>query len=193
MAKSKRLFISASLVLISAAMALSAAAQNKQPNHAQKRRRCSQEGRQLQVILQRDPAARWLDQRVRRVALEFGEYPPAVALTLLTTVGCGVNANGGHGRAVIGVLTNVVSDDAAIGGWPTVIGISTITRWRVRQTSCQTSNMWIRRSNRSQHRRQSVNMQHRRPVRRRLLLLRARGPSAAQWEAPSSAAFSAAF
>jgi hypothetical protein len=156
-AKSKRLFISASLVLISAAMALSAAAQ--EPNHAQKRRRCSlkRAGSCRSSSNGTQPPDGWISAS-DGVALEFGEYPPAGAL-------CGVNANGGHGRAGIGVLTNVVSDDAAIGGWPTVIGISTITRSRVRQTSCQTSNMRIRRSNRSQHRRQAVNMQPRLRVR----------------------------
>ena len=120
---------------------------------------------------------------------------------MFTTEATGVIANAGLGLAGIGAPTSVVSDDAAIGGWPMVIGISTISRWRGRQTSFQISNMQIRRSNKSRRRRPAANMHLRllaaanMRLRVRPLLLRrqAKGLSAAQWEALSSAAFSAAF
>ena len=82
-----------------------------------------------------------------------GEYRPTEDLTLFTTEATGVIANAGLGLAGIGAPTNVVSDDAAIGGWPMAIGISTIIRWMGRRTSFQTSNMQIRRSNKSRRRR----------------------------------------
>ena len=77
---------------------------------------------------------------------------------MFMTEATGVIANAGLGVAGIGAPTNVVSGDAAIGGWPMAIGISTITRWRGRRTSSQTSNMQIRRSNKSRRRRPAANM-----------------------------------
>jgi hypothetical protein len=62
---------------------------------------------------------------------------------LLTTEATGAIANAGLGQAGIGVHTNVVSDDAVIGGWPTATGTSTIVRWMDRQRSFQISNMPI--------------------------------------------------
>jgi hypothetical protein len=107
------------------------------------------------------------------------------------TEATGVIANAGLGVAGIGAPTNVVSGDAAIGGWPMAIGISTIIRWMGRRTSFQTSNMQIRRSNKSRRRRPAANMhlrlraganmRLRLRVRRLLLRRRAKGRSAAQW------------
>ena len=77
---------------------------------------------------------------------------------MFTTEATGVIANAGLGLAGIGALTNAVSDDAAIGGWPMAIGISTISRWMGRQTSFLISNMQIRRSNKSRRRRPAANM-----------------------------------
>ena len=82
-----------------------------------------------------------------------GELLPIGDLTLLTTEGSGMTANADLGLAVIGVHTNVVLDDAAIGGRPLAIGISTIIRWMGRPTSFPTSNTQTPQSNKSRRRR----------------------------------------
>ncbi len=151
------------------------ALRNKQLiSHPRKLRPYNLRDRQLQVTHRRQPVARWWDldtQWAGPVVVE--ELLPIGDLTLLTTEGSGVTANAGLGSAVIGVHTNVVSDDAAIGGWPMAIGISTIIRWMGRPTSFQTSNMQIHRSNKSRRRRRAPNMHLHLQV--HLLLRRARG------------------